>query len=105
MRKGTKLLILIGAFITVLLLASVSIRNYTRDVPQFTILFACENRSPVSMNVTGDASLYAPSLLASRCSVHGGRNGIVRIQCPGEKLEAWPLVIDGQRLLETHSNK
>lgn len=104
MRGRTKLVILIGAFITVLLLACVSVRVHTRDVPEFTILFACENRTPVSLNVTGDAALYAPSLLMSRCSVHGGSNGIVRIQCPGEKLEVSPLVIEGQRLLGTHSD-
>ena len=70
-----------------------------RVARSITMLFECQNGSPLSMNVTGDVTVYVPSLFQSNCSLHGEK-GTVTIRCPAARLTPSPLVLEGQRLLE-----
>ena len=101
---------LIGLIFLAVLLAAVVLVAVTwvwhpaSEATEFSVLFECDNRSPVSMRVTGDASLYTPSLLESGCSLHIEKR-TVTIRCPSARFAPPPLDIEGQRSLEMIPSK
>jgi hypothetical protein len=93
-------LLLAGALVVLTLLIAVDIHDARLEDRELVVLFACENRSPVSVRVTGEASLYAPSLLSSKCSLHSDSNRKLTIQCPSADIPLAPHAPEVQRILE-----